>query len=292
MLLLCHTAAAGKKAVEEEEEYEGCFKMIKIKLLDKKDKNKDRISFELSGVDISYANTLRRLFMSEVSVMAIEDIEFKKNDSGLYDEMVALRLGLVPFKTDLKSYNLPSECKCKGKGCARCELKMTLKAKSPGTVYSGDIKTKDPKVKPVYTKMPIVSLLEGQELVLEATAALGLGKVHAKWSPCLSHYKEAVTITIIKQPDNKEEIVEQCPKGIFVIKNDKLELVKDKVNDCILCDACVNLSNGKIKIEPKNAYEIVVESWGQLEPKEIVFNAIDAYNKQLDEFNDLLAKVK
>ncbi|MBU1198771.1 MAG: DNA-directed RNA polymerase subunit D [Nanoarchaeota archaeon] len=266
--------------------------MMKISLFGKKDKEKGKLFFEISDTDASYANTLRRFFMSEVPVMAIEDIEFRKNDSGLYDEIVAHRLGLVPLKTDLKSYNLLSECKCKGKGCARCQLILTLKAKGPGTVYSGDMKSKDPKVKPVYPKMPIVTLLEGQEIEFEATAMLGVGKEHAKWSPCLAFYKEVVDIHIDKQPDNKEEIVEQCPKNIFQVKNDKLELIKDKVNDCILCDACVDCSSKKIRVEPQKSFLMTVESWGQLEPKEIVAKAIDVYNSQLDEFTDLLAKVK
>jgi len=266
--------------------------MMRVKLLGKKNKEKDKLLFEISGVDISYVNTLRRLFMNEVPVLAIEDVEFRKNDSGLYDEIIAHRLGLIPFKTDLKAYSLPGECKCKGKGCGHCELKMTLKAKGPCMVYAGDIKTKDPKVKPVYPKMPVVKLLEGQELVLEATAILGLGKTHTKWSPCLAYYKELVDIHVDKQPDNKEEIVEQCPKNIFMIKNDKLEVVKDKIQDCTLCDACVELSNGKIRVAPNGAYLMTVESWGQLEPKEIVTQAIRAYDKQLDEFTDLLSKVK
>jgi DNA-directed RNA polymerase subunit D len=265
---------------------------MKVNIIsDKKSKKQDdKIVFELSDVDISYANTLRRLFMNEVPVMAIEDVELRKNDSGLYDEIIAHRLGLIPFRTDLKSYNLMSECTCKGEGCGRCQLKMTLRAKGPGTVYSGDIKTKDPKVKPVFTKMPIAKLLEGQELEFEATAILGLGKTHAKWSPCLAYYKESVDIKIEKQPDNKEEIVEQCPVDIFEIKNDKLVLVEDNVDDCILCNACVDLSGKKIKVEPKKTYVITVESWGQLEPHEIVEKAIDAYDQQLDEFIELLGK--
>ncbi|MBN2052395.1 DNA-directed RNA polymerase subunit D [Candidatus Woesearchaeota archaeon] len=265
---------------------------MKINFLsDKKSKKSDnKIVFEIRDVDVSYANTLRRLFMNDAPVMAIEDVELRRNDSGLYDEMIAHRLGLVPLSTDLKSYDLQSECKCKGEGCGRCQLKMTLKAKGPGTVYAGDIKTKDPKVKPIYPKMPIVKLLEGQELELECTAVLGLGKVHAKWSPCLAYYKEEAEITIEKQPDNKNEIVEQCPKAIFAVKNDKLVLVDENVAECILCDACVELSSKKIKVEPKPSFIITIESWGQLEPAEIVEEAIDAYDKQLDEFVELLGK--
>lgn len=267
--------------------------MIKVSIPETSSKkDKDKLMFELSGVDISYANTLRRLFMNEVPVMAIEDIELRKNDSGLYDEIVAHRLGLVAFKTDLKSYNMPGRCKCKGAGCAQCQLKMTLKAKGPCTVYASDIKTKDPKVKPVYPKTPIVKLLEEQELELEAVAVLGIGKVHAKWSPCLAYYKEMADLKIEKQPDNKEEIVEECPPKIFEIKNGKLEIISSKVNDCLLCNACVELSGGKVKAEPSKNFLMTIESWGQLEPQEIVKEAIDAYDRQLDEFTELISKTK
>ncbi len=264
--------------------------MMKVKMSKKSGNNK--MFFELGGVDISYANTLRRLCMDEVPVMAVEEVEFRKNDSGLYDEIIAHRLGLLPLKTDLKSYNLPSECKCKGKGCARCQLKMTLKAKGPGTVYASDIKSKDPKIKPVYPRTPIAKLDEGQKLELEATAILGLGKEHTKWSPCLAYYKEMADIRIKKQPDNKNEIVERCPESIFEIKDDKLVVNKKKAADCSLCDECVEISNNNIEVKPKQEFLMTIESWGQLEPKEIVRTAIKNYDKQLDEFNALLRKAK
>jgi DNA-directed RNA polymerase subunit D len=98
----------------------------------------------------------------------------------LYDEMIAHRLGLVPLTTDLKSYNLPQKCTCKGAGCAKCQLKVSLKAKSAGLVLSSEIKTKDPEVKPVFDDIPVVKLLKGQDLELTATAVLGKGKEHAK----------------------------------------------------------------------------------------------------------------
>ena len=131
-----------------------------------------------------YANTLRRLILSEVPIMAIELCEISKNGSALYDEMLAHRLGLVPLTTDLKGYNLPTdEEKDSGEYLAKSSCKLTLKAKGPGIVYAKDLKSKDPKVKPVYPDMPIVKLLEGQEVEIVATAVMGQGKDHVKWSP-------------------------------------------------------------------------------------------------------------
>ena len=202
-----------------------------VKLVENMDK-KGKLVFSVKGVDTAYANTLRRIMGFEVPVMAIEEIEFRKNTSILYDEMIAHRIGLIPLTTDLKSYNMMSECKCKGAGCASCTVKLTLRAQGPCTVYSSDIKTKDPEIKPISGKMPIVKLLEGQEIELEATAILGQGKIHSKWAPGLVYYK-------MPNVDGDE-------------------------------------------------YIFTVESWGQLTPKEIVIKAIDIYNKELEEFAELV----
>lgn len=277
---------AERRAEKEEEEY----KMIKINLVSR-DEKKNKIVFDMTGIDASYANTLRRLFMSEVPTIAIEDIEFKTNDSGLYDEIVAMRLGSIPLTTDLKSYNLTSECKCKGEGCARCTLKMTLKAKGPGVVYANEIKSKDPKVKPVFGKTPVVKLLENQELELEMTATMGLGKVHTKWSPCLAYYGELLDVKIESQPDNKKEIVDACHAKSFEIKGDKLVLT-EAAKECTDCGDCEKLSKGKIKVTPSGTFRFTIESWGQLDPEEIVAEAIKVYDAQLEEFAELVAKNK
>ena len=100
---------------------------MEIRVLEN-DKEQNKLSFILKDSNPIFANTLRRLMIDEVPAMAIEDVEFVKNNSILYDEIIAHRLGLVPLKTDLKSYNLPDKCKCEGKGCNRCQLKLVLKA--------------------------------------------------------------------------------------------------------------------------------------------------------------------
>jgi DNA-directed RNA polymerase subunit D len=257
--------------------------MSEMKLLES---TKEKCSFIITGASASYVNALRRLVLDYVPTMAIEDVEFRKNSSVLYDEIVAHRLGLLPLKTDLKTYNVKSECKCKGAGCARCTLSLTLKAKGPGIVYASQIKSKDPKVVPVYPEMPIVKLLKGQEIELEATAALGCGREHAKWSPGLAYYKNKPIIDIAKKCDKPDEIMGVCPKGVFEVKNNKLHVNKENLYACDLCGACVDCSpKGVVKIgEKDDEFIFYLESWGQLTPKEIMQQALASYDKLLDDF--------
>ena len=88
----------------------------------------------VKDINYSTANTLRRIMSSDVPTLAIEEVNFIKNNSALYMEITDHRLGLIPFNTDLKSYELKELCSCKGKGGAKCELVDSLKIKGPCTV--------------------------------------------------------------------------------------------------------------------------------------------------------------
>lgn len=259
---------------------------MNIELL-KLDKKQNKLSFILKNTSPAFANAIRRNAIEEVSVMAIEDVEFRNNSSVIYDEIIAHRLGLIPLTTDLKSYNLPDKCKCNGKGCAQCQLKLILKVRGQGVVYSSDIKSTDPKVKPAYQKIPIVKLLKGQKLEFEATAILGKGKDHTKWSPGLVYYKNMPVININKQCKNPEVVIEQCPQNVFEVKNNKLVLNKDNLLKCHLCNACVDICEpkGAITLEKdNNDFIFYVESWGQLSCKEIIDEALKIIKDTSDEF--------
>jgi DNA-directed RNA polymerase subunit D len=271
--------AAERKAAEGEE---GCKMEIRILNSDKKN---GKLSFMIKDSYPAFVNALRRVIMEEVPTMAIEHVEFTKNNSILYDEMIAHRLGLMPLATDLKGYNLPSECKCEGEGCARCQVKMTLKAKGPVMVYASELKSKDPKIKPIFPEMPVVKLLSGQNLELEATAVLGQGKTHVKWSPGHAHYKQKPEIEI---KDNCEsECVEVCPTHTLEMKGDKVAVSKDNLFDCHLCMACVDASKSHaITVNKSDDFVFYLESWGQLSCKEIVKKGVEILNNKFDTFND------
>jgi DNA-directed RNA polymerase subunit D len=269
---------AGKKVVKEGGEYK-----MEISVLEK-DKEKGKLSFLVKGINIVLANTLRRMVVEEVPTMAIEEVEFRENSSALYDEIIAHRLGLIPLSTDLKSYTLPEECKCKGKGCARCQLKMTLSVGKQGIVYAGDIKSKDPKVKPVYPKMPIVKLLKGQKLEFEATAALGKGKDHAKWTPGLVYYKACPIIEISSKAVNCEKAAKVCPVNVFDFKDNKLKINGKNLLKCHLCQACSDICEGIKVAGSKTDFIVNIESWGQLDPKEMIKEAVDRFTQKCKDF--------
>ena len=140
--------------VEKKEEKEDEESKMEIKKLTK---TEDELSFEITGINEVEANTLRRIMLAEVPVMAIEEIEFRANDSALYDEVIAHRMGLLPLKTDLQGYKTKTEKKSKG---AAYETTLTLKEVGPKTVLASDLKPKDPAITPVFPDMPIVILLK------------------------------------------------------------------------------------------------------------------------------------
>jgi DNA-directed RNA polymerase subunit D len=152
-----------------------------IKIIKKSD---EKISFS-TDMPINLANAVRRS-VNYIPILAIDALEISKNDSALYDEIIAHRAGLIPLKNE--NLRLPEECGCeKEDGCGKCSIKLKLSASGPCTVYSTDL---SPKSIVLY-KMPLVILDKDQELEFVAIAKMGLGKTHAKFNPGLMYYKYA-----------------------------------------------------------------------------------------------------
>jgi len=260
---------------------------MKVEILNKQ---KNKITLIISNVRLSIINALRRALISMVPVMAIEDVNFTKNSSPLYDEIIAQRLGLIPLTTDL-SYNFISECKCKGKGCSSCQVTLTLSKKGPCTVYSGDLKSEDPKIKPVFDKMPIVLLNENQELEFEAKAVLGTGSEHAKWSSGLAYHRfyPIIKINNKKVTKNSKKVADACPKKVLTFKNGKLSVNTKNEYKCDLCKACEKVANGEITVEgDKNKVIFTYESWGQLPIKDAITTGVEVIQSDLKKLLKLL----
>jgi DNA-directed RNA polymerase subunit D len=190
--------------------------------------------FDLRGVTPAFLNPLRRTMMSDVPKLAIEDVTIYDNTSALFDEMVAHRLSLLPVPTDLNAFNrrwkdnngVPKEAactSCSGEGCANCTVLYTLSKEGPCMVLSGDlVPAADAKFKIADPKVPIVKLLEGQRIMLEAGAIIGIGSEHAKWQPVNAvGYMEYPSITIGNAsvpPAVLEKMQKNAPPGALAFE--------------------------------------------------------------------------
>lgn len=151
------------------------------------EKSNERIVVRFSNVPRQYVNSLRRLAISEVPTLAIDDVVILENSSVMHDEAVAHRLGLIPLRTDPGRFVMPLDCDCKSTlGCSKCRVLLVLDADANEktiVVTSGEIVSEDEMVKPVSKDIPIIVLAPNQKLKFEAYARLGIGKDHAKWQP-------------------------------------------------------------------------------------------------------------
>jgi len=240
-------------------------------------KSQEKASF-VTDAEQSLLNAIRRSAL-EIPILAIDEVEFYKNDSVLYDEILALRLALVPIETP-KNMTMQEKCSCKGKGCARCSVQFKLVAKGPCTVYSKELKG---KAKPVYPDIPLAILAEGQELELVAKARLGKGIGHTKFSPGLVYYRNVAEIEADKECRKCESCVDACPQNILKLDGDKI-VISDKYK-CDFCEACVEACRreGKnmIKISPGKELIFFIESWGQIKAADILAEAVKALKDNL-----------
>ena len=249
---------------------------MKIHILEK---SHNRMKFMLDDSSVAFANALRRIMKNEVPVMAIENVDFEENTSGLFDEVVAHRLGLIPLTFDKDNYNIKDECKCKGKGCSRCEVTLVLEKKGPCIAKAGDMKTTAEDVKPTDPGIPIVELLENQSLKFEATAQLGVGIDHVKWQAANTGYKYKPVVKL--KGDDGGKAMEVCPAHVFEKKDGKVRVANEL--NCILCMRCVDVSDTSVSAD-ETSFVFDVESVSGLSAKDVIESALDILEKLTEEF--------
>jgi len=239
-----------------------------MKLIEKKD---NQIMFT-AEINESLANAIRR-YLSQIPLIAIDEVEILKNDSSLYDETVAHRMGLIPLKVD--------------KIDEKKVFKLKLNVKKEGVVTSGELSG---GIKPVYDQIPITLLNKGGELEIIAITKVGKGSEHSKFSPGLMFYRNIVDIKVDK--NCPQDVVEVCPQKILKSENGKI-VVKDSYK-CDMCSMCVETCEKKkkdsIKLIPTKELMISLESFGQLDVKDIFKKSVDVLKKDLAVFSKKIGK--
>jgi DNA-directed RNA polymerase subunit D len=152
----------------------------------------------------AFANGIRRAVVADVPTMAIDGVRVVENSSVMFDEVIGLRLGLVPLTTP------------EGEFEAGDEVTLSLDVEGPATAYSGDIESSDPMVEPADENVPIIELKEGQRLQLEADATLSTGKDHAKHQGGVAvGYRHLQTVEVVGDAGEFSEQEPNVLRGVI-----------------------------------------------------------------------------
>ncbi len=256
---------------------------------------------EIEGASASQVNALRRTLLADVPKLAIEDVEFhlgpirdetsgKDYDSStsMFDEGVALRLGLLPIPTDLSQFRRKSECTCEGAGCVHCQVMYSVDRKGPCTVYAKDVvPLGDASLAILEPDVPIVRLGARQALLAYATAVVGTAREHSKWQVAhgVGMYprphvriarKEGCTEACLKRT------AASCPVNILEMAGGKLTVHDEE--KCIDCGACEKTcEHGSIRIEPDaEKFFLRFETDGSLSAREALRFALKDLKRRFE----------
>jgi len=267
-------------------------------------------SLELEGVSAAQANAIRRTLIADVPKLAIEDVEFhlgpirdettgKDYDSStsMFDEGVALRLGLLPIPTDLSQFRRKSECTCGGAGCPQCQVMFSIDRKGPCTVYAKDVvPLGDASLAILEPEVPIVRLGARQALLAYATAVVGTGREHAKW-------QVAHAVGIFPRPHVRiarkdgctdaclKRTAASCPVSILNFAEGKLSVTDEvKCIDCHLCET--TCEHGSIRIEPdEERFFLRFETDGSLSAREALRFALKDLRRRFEELREAIQAI-
>lgn len=212
-------------------------------------------SFSLVGIDASLANAFRRILLAEIPSLAIENVYIENNTSVIQDEVLAHRLGLIPFKGGreglhdfLKWHKKPEAGEDPYAGCfdwntVRLELDVTctvnpdadpaetdpLKAYHNAHIYARDIVfvptgkqeqyfSGENAIRPTNPDILIAKLRPKQTINLAMHMHKGIGSDHAKFTPvATASYRLLPTITITKPilGADAEKFAKCFPEGVI-----------------------------------------------------------------------------
>ncbi len=249
-----------------------------VKILEK---TENRVKFILEKSNPAFANAFRRLMKAEIPTMSIEYVDFEENTSGMFDELIAHRLGLVPLVFDKSFYELKS----KSKSATKTEVTLVLEKEGPCVVKAGDMKSTDDKVYPAEKDIPIIELLEGQRLKFEAVAQLGFGIDHIKWQAANVGYRYKPSV---KTSGADPKVVDICPTDVFEKKDGKARVKSE--DKCILCMRCTEVGSGVTVTADDTSFIFDVESVSGLTASEVLSVALDTLEERAKELGESVKK--
>jgi len=255
------------------------------------DRGEREARFLVRGVTPAFANGVRRAMIADVPTLSIDEVRVIENSSVMFDEQIALRLGLVPLTTP-DDYEIGET------------VTLALDVEGPGTAYSGDLVSTDDRVEPADENVPIIDLKdpEGSEtpqrLEVEAEAVLDRGREHAKHQGGVAvGYRHLQRVEVVGDADEfgdddphilrgviEEHEAEHATAGASGDEPRNGELVPTEEFDN---DLTQRYPGKKVEVhDVPNAFVFHVETDGSLTVDELTTQAVDTLRDRASELKD------
>ncbi|GAD52303.1 DNA-directed RNA polymerase subunit D [Halarchaeum acidiphilum MH1-52-1] len=226
--------------------------------------------FLVRGITPAFANGIRRAILADVPTLSIDTVRFVENSSVLFDEVLALRMGLVPLTTPEGEFDEDDT------------VTLAIDVEGPATAYSGDLVSPDPQVEPADENIPLIELKDGQRLEAEADAVLGRGRDHAKFQGGVAvGYRHLQHVEVGDDASEYGEDESQIVRGV-------IEDGGDLVATSEFGHDLTNRYPGKeVTVEDvPNAFVFHVESDGSMPVDELVLRAVGTLSTRADELRE------
>jgi DNA-directed RNA polymerase II subunit RPB3 len=269
------------------------------------------LNFTVSPTDVTYANTLRRVILTEVETVAFRadiledgstsDVKITKNSTPMSNEMLSHRIGLIPIHVSNPMEWNPEEYSFKMNVVNDSPDSLDVTAsdiqilknrgaeEEPLPIPSGEFFHYDP----ISQQTALLAVLKGrvvnqepETLAFQAKATVGVGRENSQFIPvsqCSYRY------TLDKDPERKREFFENwlnvhkkmAPAELESNPTRKKELEREfetmEVERCFLVDE---------RGEPYS-FDFVIESLGVLDPYYIVARAIQVIQEKVMRYSSI-----
>jgi len=230
------------------------------------------------GLTPAFANGLRRAMVADVPTLSIDTVRMVQNSSVMFDEMIGLRLGLVPLTT-------PDDFEIGD------TVTLALDVEGPGTAYSGDIESSDPDVQPADENIPIIELKENpsgenQRIELEAEAVLERGSDHVKQSGGVAvGYRHLQKVSVVGDTGEFDDEEPNILRGVIETEDGELVHTDEFGNDLTQ-----EYPGKELDVEDvPGAFVFHVETDGSVSVEELVLRGIDSIQSRADELQEKVA---
>ncbi|QCC52004.1 DNA-directed RNA polymerase subunit D [Halapricum salinum] len=231
-----------------------------------------RARFLVRGVTPAFANGIRRAMIADVPTFSIDTVRFVENSSVMFDEQIALRLGLIPLTTPLGDEFEEDDV-----------VTLALDVEGPETAYSGDIVSSDDLVQPADADVPIMDLKDGQRLEFEADATLGYGKDHAKHQGGVAvGYRHLQRVEVVGERDEFDDGEAEIVRGVIETEDGDLVPTEDFDNDLT-----ERYPDSEVEVhDVEKAFVFDVESDGSFDVDTLVQAGIDSIRGRAEALKD------